>query len=147
MNKKAQVISFYDIASWLILIIGMTIWIIIMRYEGISHKTVVEDKVNRLGNDEVFLTILRTELNDTEISDLLIQSYEQNNINYFEDEFSYLLKDYYGSDVCWKLLIDEKTAFDRSCISAGKDNLLDSTIYLPGESDAIKLQLVIKGYK
>ena len=141
---KAQVISFYDISAWIILVLGMAIWLIILRSENTGHAYKVEDRVQKLNKEEVFINILRSSRNNMTVADTMIQAYKKGEMSDFQEDFNILLKDYYGREVCWALFIDGKSAAENSCIS--KDRLMDATIFLPSER-ALETRLIIKGYK
>ena len=150
MNKKSQIVTFYDIASWVILIIGLTIWLIILRFENVGSSYAIKNQVQNLNNDEIFLTILRTENNDVQISDLLIISYTNKDPDNLETIIDPQLTNLYGAEVCWKLFVNDDSFINKDCRTDSKDVLLDSTVFIPFNNDELKsnkIQLVITGYK
>jgi hypothetical protein len=141
---KAQVVSFYDISAWVILIIGMSIWLIIMRFENTGHEYKVEDKVLDLNQEEVFINILRSSRNNMTLLETMISSYRNGNMGSFQPDFNQALSDYYGGEVCWTLSIDNQTAAGSGCTK--KDKMMDATIFVPSDK-TMEVNLMIRGYK
>ena len=138
LKKKAQAVTFYDISAWLILLLGMTIWIIILRNENIETGTKVEQHLSTLNNDETFINILRTD--NSLVSDMIIAADSTGSTQELEEYIDELLAKLYQKKVCWELRT-EHISIDTDCKASG-GTLLDSEIYLP----STKASLKIKGY-
>jgi hypothetical protein len=148
MNKKSQVVTMYDIAAWFILFVGVTIWILILRFESVDYSLHMRNDIQALDKDEVFISMLRTKIGEDHVSDLLLSSYTREKPEEFRDKLDNYLKSAYGAEVCWRLIINKKPFINPVCRTDSKRNLLDSTIYMPYEEGApYSINLVIAGYK
>ena len=150
-TKKAQVVSFYDISAWVILVLGLIIWVAILRFENLNQETIIEHKIKQVNNEEIFISILRSNYKDMQMSDKLLKSYKSNEVEEFKEELNDKLTFLYGAEVCWKLFINEEGFINEECKTDSKDELLNSIVYLPFKIDTTmksnKVNLVITGYK
>jgi hypothetical protein len=142
MNKKAQV--FYDILSWILFIIGITVWILILSFTNAGRSYAVNNKVERLGGELSMISIFRSNYDGLTISEHLRYSYNTDDPEYFFEVFNKYLEQSYGAEVCWKLLINDKSFVSEPCSTQSKEELLQSQVYIP---DNLKVGLIITGYK
>ena len=149
MNKKSQdpIVSMYDIAAILILVLGAIVWIYVLRFDASRKNIIIQDEISELNNNDNFVNILRTEVSGKKISDLLTDSYISNKPELIRGILDGMLNATYGAEVCWKMFANEKSFINFKCDSGPGKELLDSTIMLPFKTTPNKFQLIVTGYK
>ncbi|MBN2368473.1 hypothetical protein JXC34_05635 [Candidatus Woesearchaeota archaeon] len=150
IRKRAQVVSMYDLVAVVILVLGMIIWLAILKYDLMEKNSSLVGKVSGLSDDELFMNILRAKIGDNQMADKVVEAYSNGKEGNLVEEIDYLLSKIYKDEVCWELYAENDIIVEKDCAVSG-DELLDAKAYLPyidGDSaKSIHVRLIIRGYK
>ena len=149
MNKKAQESMFFDIYPALIFcVIGVIVWLLILRYDSIGSNSIIEEQKKNVGNEDIFFSLLKIKDENIAIGDYLQAAILNDDTDEFEKRMDKVLTDIYGNTVCWKLFVDDNSFINFRCATDSKTDLLDSTVIIPSADNQVnKVKLVVTGFK
>ena len=157
MNKKGFFIQFWlDIYGWLILGIGLLFWLVMFAFFKPNITYEIGEATPYITDDATLLTYLRTPSGDGRIiADLAGEVYFGSSSDKLNNELNTVLNSVYGiaKPVCWKLWYyegsstEEKVLAKEEC-NGEKRDLFDGETIIPLQNkQAIKLRLIVPGYK
>lgn len=142
-NKKAFIISFYDILAIIILIIVMIFWMMVLRPPARSESYDVQNQIQYLDDDDNLITILKTPLENGTVLEYIKQNKDS---KVLEDSIDKIIQETFGP-ACWELFVDEKSFLKVKCKNILDNELMDSEVTVPyDESKIMKIKLIVPGY-
>ncbi|MEK6916114.1 MAG: hypothetical protein AABW92_00055 [Nanoarchaeota archaeon] len=148
MNKKGVI--WEDLSDLMLggslIILAVVTFIIFTSLHDITLQKRIENKADVLNNDDVFVSMLNTELENTTLTDIIISAHISQKPEELEEKLGGFLANIYQDDVCWVLYIEDEKFIDKNKCNEEK-GLLDSTVQLPlPDKTLISVRLNIKGY-
>ncbi|MBN2421882.1 hypothetical protein JXB41_01530 [Candidatus Woesearchaeota archaeon] len=153
MNKKAFLESYADLLGWVVLIIGIIMWLIIITFTNLQVKSSIKEKVEYLNNEEILISILKSEVNSKETySDLIVNSYINKKDDVLKTYTQETLDPVFGKlkSVCWRIYINDELFSKEDCGDILSEPFLDSSVILPlpkyFHEDTITLRIEVPGF-
>ncbi|MCM2325239.1 MAG: hypothetical protein NDI94_02160 [Candidatus Woesearchaeota archaeon] len=140
MGKGFFTMSFYDVIAIILLLLVLPFELMILKAAP-DKSYAVREKIQYLEDDDNFIAILRTPYGDKIMLDLIFENDEKLN-----EYMNGALEPAFGK-VCWELKLDGKSIAKEKCKKIQKDEILKSAIDVPYMSEAVKLELVVPGYR
>jgi len=115
MNKKAEGEGMSIIFSIIFLTLILSIfWVFSFVDRGtIREETSTQIDISNINID--LLNLLRTKVGDTTISDLIVESYANNDYTKLTTEVNYLFLNNFDKDYCWSLFISDLHEIHNTC--------------------------------
>ncbi|MBN1501916.1 hypothetical protein JW930_00090 [Candidatus Woesearchaeota archaeon] len=151
MKKGLIFAAFTDLMGWLLLLLGIFIWMIILVFNNERTEYRVTERIDYLSNKEILINILRTPVRqDITYSDILSEAYLTGETDAVRAYTQYLLDEsFFGSmrSVCWNIYIDDRRFINENCGETVERAFFDAETYLPlPNRQVVKVRLEVPGF-
>jgi len=146
--RKAQWSGLTDMMGFVILALGVVIWLVFVSFSNNAIQARLDEKVEYLDNPEVITAILREKYEGRSLAELIIIGYVNQDENIGEVLQDSLDK-YYGEagPVCYRVYVDDAIFLKADCRDLLERPFLDSQIDIPGPHGDATIKIEGPGFR